>query len=364
MQSVFSAFSEVTVDALTEVLKHAGTLPKGHVTAIETRPNAAFNSAVIHLNVTYSADAPASTPQAFVLKLNAASHGQNEVSFYKLSQNAGLNPSVLVPCFSAAYEPETGNSHLLLLDVSATHKAPVERGALLSLNGVPNKAHREGVVEALAEFHAAWWEHPRLGESGPTAVADAYRDRAAFDERWEGYREAFAAFARQAGDPFPADVLARCSRVLNEHAKLWTCLEPRVTALSGLTLTHNDCYLTQFLSPQTERTQTYLVDFQDVCTDFAARDLVYLLATFWTAEQRHRYERELLELYYRTLVQRGVAGYSFDELWQDYRLMLTYMMFQPVWDFSYGAAEAYWKPKMQCLTSAYDDLRCADLLGA
>lgn len=363
MQNVFLAFHEVTADVLTEVLKHAGALPKGYVTAIETRSKAAFNSAIAHLNVTYSNDAPSSAPQAFVLKLDADSHGQSESSFYRLAQNAGIDTSVLVPCFSAVYRPETGNSHLLRLDVSSTHRAPVERGALLSLNGVPNQMHRERVVEALAEFHAAWWEHPRLGESGPTTVANAYRNRAAFDEHWERCRREFAAFARQMGDRFPADVLARYSHVLDEHTKLWAYLEPRVTTHSDMTLTHNDCYLTQFLCSQTERAQTYLVD-QDVCTDFAARDLVYLLATFWTTAQRHLYERGLLVLYYRTLVHRGVAGYSFDNLLQDYQLMLTYMMFHPVWDFSYRDDATYWRPKMQCLTSAYADLRCADLLGA
>lgn len=134
--------------------------------------------------------------------------------------------------------------------------------------------------------------------------------------------------------------------------------------MSNLTLTQNDCYLTQFLCPRAGHTQTYLVDFQDVCTDFAARDLVYLLATFWTSEQRHPLEQELLQLYYRTLAQNGVTGFGFDTLLQDYRLMLTHMIFQPVWDFSYGANAAYWKPKMRCLTDAYVDLRCVDLLGA
>jgi hypothetical protein len=72
---------------------------------------------------------------------------------------------------------------------------------------------------------------------------------------------------------------------LEHHGKLLErYIAPRSRALSGLSVTHNDCYLTQFLCPKEAAGETCLVDFQGACTDFAARDLVYLMATFWTRE--------------------------------------------------------------------------------
>ena len=89
---------------------------------------------------------------------------------------------------------------------------------------------------------------------------------------------------------------------------------------------------------------------------------MYLLATFWTPEQRWAHEEPFLRRYHQTLVTFRVKDFSFEELLTDYRLMLTYMMFQPVWDWSYGADEAYWRPKFDCLIEAYQNLRCEELL--
>ena len=38
------------------------------------------------------------------------------------------------------------------------------------------------------------------------------------------------------------------------------------------------------------------------------------------------------------------------------------MIFDPVWDQTSGASEAYWLPKLRCLTGAFKDLDCLSLL--
>ena len=63
------------------------------------------------------------------------------------------------------------------------------------------------------------------------------------------------------------------------------------------------------------------------------------------------------------LLDHGVAGYTWDDLLFDYRLMLIYRIFLPVWDAVNGSSRAYWWPKLQCLTGAYLDWHCAELLG-
>jgi len=87
--------------------------------------------------------------------------------------------------------------------------------------------------------------------------------------------------------------------------------------MSNLILTHDDPYLTQFLSPKANTVPTYPVD----------------------------------------------TGHSLTALFDDYRLALTDMIFHPVWDTTYGADAAYWGPKLRCLLAAYQDWACADLLA-
>lgn len=363
MTSVIRSVEDATPDKLTALLEAAGLSQGQSVTSVDVRRNDAFNSTVAHLELHYHENG-ASLPAKLVLKLNREGQGQEEVAFYQLLEPEDTDTAMLVPCVSAAFDLESGASHLLLLDVSGTHEAPVERHRLLSLEGVPTEARLRGVTEALARFHAVWWEHPLLDKSAATRLTERYRDMPAFEAWWTGHRHDYEQFAAAYTQAPPNDVHSIYRGALEHYPKLWErYLEPRRRTLSGLTLTHNDCYLTQFLCPKSGRAPTYLVDFQSACTNFAARDLVYLMATFWTREQRQRHERDVLRHYHQVLLEQGVTGYDLDQLFEDYRLMLIDMVFHPVWDTTYGADPGYWQPKMRCLTDAYRDWQCNELFS-
>ena len=365
MPSVIRSLEEATPEKLTELL---GDFLVGRVIKeVKLRRNDAFNSVVAHLDVVYSGsvygdeEKSSLLPTNFLLKLNGEGGGLEEVAFYRMILDEQVDDSALVPCFSAAFDTETGASHLLLLDISATHRAPVERSALLELRGVPSATHLRGITEALAHFHAAWWEHPLLDKRPATQLTERYRNEAAHNAWWDKHRRDYEAFTKAHGQTLSDEVRGIYETALEHYPKLWRYLEPRSRTRSGLTLTHNDCYLTQFLCPETGPAPTYLVDFQDACTDFAARDLVYLMATFWTREQRQRYERGVLKHYHSLLIDAGVRDYTLAALHQDYRLMLIDMIFHPIWDTTYGADPDYWRLKLECLTAAYQDWRCDEL---
>ena len=351
---------DATPDLLTSLLKTAGFLDDEHVTDVQTRTADAFNSTVAHLGLSFD-KRRAEVPAALLLKLNRQGAGEEEVALYKLAAGSGTDTSMLVPCVDAAFDAESGASHLLLFDVSATHEPVVEREALLELRGVPSEAHLQGVTEALARFHATWWEHPLLDERPATRLTQRCRSAPNFETWWAKHRRDYEAFVEAHGQEVPDELHALYQNALEHHPKLWRWIQPRVEGWSGLTLTHNDCYFVQFLSPKSGQMPTYLVDFQTVCTDFAARDLVYLMAAFWTREQRRLYERGVLERYHHLLSAHGVEGYSLETLLLDYRLMLIDMVFHPVWDTTYGADPSYWQPKLTCLTDAYRDWRCDEL---
>ncbi len=370
MSRVFASTEPITAEWLTDTLRAAGALPRGEVVAVAPRANAAFNSAAAHLDVAYSPDAPASAPRRLFLKRNVdtawgRAAGKSEVAFYRLAAPHQDQLPMLVPCYAAEHDPETGNSCLLLLDVSETHVAPVTRDQQIAGAGVPPAPLLDLAVDALAAFHAYWWEHPALGQDSATEVTWWYRDAAHYTAHVERRRREWAAFIEAEGSWFPSELRALYERVLERMPLLWDrYLGPRVIALRQLTLCHGDCYLTQFLCPRSgARGPTYLVDWQDTGADFNGFDLVHMFA-IWTPEQRSEGGREerLLRRYHAGLLAHGVRGYSWEDLLGDYRLMLTILLLYPMWDATNGSRRSYWWPKMQRFAAAFCDHGCAALL--
>lgn len=359
----------ITAAELTAILREAGALPRGVVVGVAVRANAAFNSAVAHLTVAYSPDAPPDAPTALLLKRNleadwAVRDGATEVAFYRLVAPLAARLPMLLRAVVAAHDPASGDSLLLLPDLSATHATPTERARVLALEGVPTDAQLDGIAEALAAFHAHWWEHPALG-SAPFAPSGLCGDREAYGRYIEGIAVDWAIFEAAEGANLPADLRATYEHALPRLPALWDrFLAGRVPARRNVTVAHGDCYFNAFLCPRDPAGQTYIIDWQGPGVDFAARDLVYLCATFWTAAQRRAGDRErrLLRRSHDTLLTHGVRGYGWDDLARDYRLMLALRLFLPVWDMANGSSRAYWWPKMRCLAAAYGDWGCAGMV--
>ena len=367
MPEVITGPEQATPAWLTQVLREAGLLDRGEVTGAYRRSNAAFNSSIVHLELTYSDEASELAPQRAVLKLNRNHDGAVEASFYALAAGMAEPVPALVRCYAAGYAQERGDSFCLLEDVSATHRPPVTREQLLAGNGVPSAAHLDQIVDALARFHAYWWEHPCLGTiPDVTEIRPWYRDKAHYERHIERREREWAAFIGAVGDWFPADLRRLYEDVLAQLPGLWEAyLERRVTTFRHMTLANGDCYLTQFLCPNDPAAGTaYMIDFQDMSANFGAYDLAYLFPTFWTPAERQeeRREEQLLRRYHQTLQANGVDEYAWEDLLADYRLMITLMLFDPVWNQTSGAARSYWWPKLECLAGAYRDLDCRELL--
>jgi hypothetical protein len=121
--------------------------------------------------VSYSADAPPSAPTHLFLKLGRR---RIQVEFYTHIALA-MGDAPLPRCYAAAFAAELGRSHLLFEDLSTTHAVAEEAIP-------PSLVDTERMVDALAQVHAHWWQHPRLGdiralgEDVPSYVVGAARD--------------------------------------------------------------------------------------------------------------------------------------------------------------------------------------------
>ncbi len=358
---------------LSATLAGAGALPQGAVLAVTTVATVAFNSRSQHLDVTYSADAPATAPRQIFVKRNvpaewAVRAGEREVAFYRFMAAHRERLPMIVPCYAALYDPATGDSALLLRDVAATHHPPITRERQLTPGAnIPAQDDIDRAIDALAQFHAYWWQHPDLWGEPPTAMKDWYDTEIHYQAYCRDREEETRRFIAAVGDWMPGDVgddLAAMNRAL---PALWPrVFAPRMAARRHLTLTHGDCYFCQFLTPIPPGDDaTYLVDFQSPRADFAAYDLANLIPSFWTPEQRrdNRREERILRRYHDALRRHGVAEYAWDDLMADYRLMVIFFLHIAVWDQTNGSRQSYWWPKLQCLIGAYRDLDCAALLG-
>jgi thiamine kinase-like enzyme len=373
MSEVLRTAEEATPERLTAILRRHRTLPQCEVLTVRQRKNPAFNSVVTHLELSYTHSAPATAPNALVLKANLSAEwakeaGRVEVAFYRMIAALPDRPSIVVPCYDAQYDPETGDSHLLLLDVSSTHHAPLTRDQQLTPgSNVPDDAEADAVVEALARFHACWWNHPMLG-SFPCAIAHWFRDEQGFQQFQERRRVAFRELMMAEESWFPAEYARTYEAILAGLPHLWERYwRPRTVGKRGLTLTHGDAYFSNFLCPNLGTGGgVLLLDWQSPEGYLGASDLANLLATFLNSAQRKEGGREdrLLRLYHTTLKQAGVQDYSWQALLLDYRLTILDWLLVPLQDRHDGSRRDYWWPKMQYLMEGFRDWRCAELLPA
>jgi hypothetical protein len=70
----------------------------------------------------------------------------------------------------------------------------------------------------------------------------------------------------------------------------------------------------------------------------------------------------MLRRYHESLHSAGIAQYTWDDLYHDYRLALIDWLCVPVQDYADGAGKNYWWPKMACLSAAYREWDGVSLL--
>jgi hypothetical protein len=371
-----AASRAITVETLTPmwlsgVLQREGILPSGRVIAIEREPTSSFNSHTLHLQPIYD-EVLNSAPKRLLLKCSlpqpwAQRAGARETAFYQMVSDLPDHPSLIPHCYDAVYDADSGNSHLLLDDLSASHVVPVPRQKQIALTGnLPTDTHLTQAVEALARFHAYWWQHPQLG-TGAALLGAWCSDEEHFAAETARRRRAWDDLIALEHAWFPPELAAIYGQILDRLMDLWQrYLHPRLATLQHMTLTHGDAYLANFLCPREGQTgNAYLVDWQSPEVYLGASDLVTLCATFWTREQRADGERELnvLRHYHRTLQENGVHGYAWEDLVNDYRYALVDWLLVPLQDRLEGSAKSYWWPKMQCLAHAYEDWHVAELFA-
>jgi aminoglycoside phosphotransferase (APT) family kinase protein len=339
---------------LTGALRKAGALDRGavrEVTVLSSRDT--ILSHIVRLGLRYVGESDGA-PQSLILKMAHAAFaktlpnaGRHEVAFY--TRLAPKMPQQLVPrCFDGNFDEDSLGWHLLLEDLTDSHEIATAWPL------PPSRDQAMAIVTALARMHAAWWNHPNLGETvGSWMSTD---DSARLMKTFAGHYDRFADLL---GDRLGAERRDLFRRFLEQ----WDRLFQRYHARRNITITHGDAHTWNFLLPRASVADTVRVfDFDQWRINVPTSDLAYMMATQWYPETRQVLERPLLDSYYDTLIAHGVTGYSRDALHRDYRQSVLWHITNPVWQWSVNIPPVIWWNNLQRVLLAVDDLGCEEFL--
>ena len=352
---VINAPEQATPEWLTGVLRESASLGRATVISVRNKlTKMLVLSIVSRLEVDYSADAPASLPSNLFLKISRpdlppsvySEFNNQEVEFY-LTVAPTMDDPPFIRCYDAAYSEESGKSHLLLDDLSETHFQP--EPPLL-----PSRACRELAADCMAELHAYWWEHPRLGKGIGKL----------FDEVWltsflREVEKNVHGFMNFLGDGLSAERRKIYERLLASKYQIWG----RLTEAKGLTVTHGDAHWWNFLYPRdADSERVRLFDWHLWHVDLGARDMAFMIGLGGDLEQRAEEELHLVRRYHEGLTGHGVVNYSWEDCWDDYRRSSLRNLNVPVVQWSQGRSESVWSVNLERAMIAYEELGCSELL--
>jgi hypothetical protein len=344
MFEVISNIDQIEPAWLTHVLRERGALAHGQVVAVRKQAIRANTATAALLEIDYSDAAAPLAPRRLFVKLSGR---RIEVEFY--NRVAPAMPESPAPrCYDAVFSAETGRTHLLFEDLSATHTTPKD-------DLPPQLPDTERLVDALAAFHAHWWQHPHL-----------QGDIAEIAEDVPGYvvgvaRDGFAGFADVLGDRLSAKRRRLYERIL----AAWPPPDyaARLAAGQAVTLVHGDTHNWNFLAPHDPAAdRVRIIDWAVWHIGVGPFDLAYMIALFWFPERRACMEQDLLRRYHARLLDQGVTGYDWEQCWLDYRTAILYHLLWPIFWHRYLPASIWWYALEKGML-AFEDLGCEELLG-
>jgi hypothetical protein len=220
---------------------------------------------------------------------------EREARFYSdVADNCGVR----VPRpYHVTCEPETQQFALVLEDLAGSR-------VIDQLQGVSLDDARTA-LSTLARLHAAWWDHPQLGEmtwmpdvNDPTVTS--------LDDFYESMWEPF---------------LARCGDWLTaEERKLGDRVRGRITELTHradgkpLTITHGDFRSDNLFFDLADGSPCALVDWQiSLRVHSGMNDVVYFLGGSCDRKMAKKQGEELTRHYYDELCRAGVTEFPWDD---------------------------------------------------
>lgn len=360
MLDTLTELDQATPDWLTAILRRNGALDRGRVVAVD-QDRVWSSSWVVHLTLTY-AQPDREAPDYLLLKVANPDTEQmmprrnlREVQFYTAIAPLAEDLPV-VRCYDASYHrAEVDHFHLLLDDPSRTTHRAAPYSAV-----PPMLEQSEMIVDALASVHGRCWDNRQIDAGFGDRPATEWQTGLATEEYVRWAEETTSRFLADLGERISPARTALYRRIA---AHLPSRLLDRHAQSKNLTLTQGDVHVGNFLYPRDPTVdRLYIIDWKRASIALGANDLAYMMALFWFPDVRARWEKPLLERYHQRLVEHGVVGYAWADLWDDYRLSVLNQLFEAIWGWSVGQNTLMWWNHLERITHAIEDLHCLDAL--
>jgi len=347
------SIDEITSEWLTRVLTDGGYLIGGTVSHVENRSQTSNWASNAVLRLSYSADALGEKPTKLFFKLcnpGIGTFGDSEMVYYSIVA-AEISDAPIPRCYHSAYNKGNGKYHLLLEDLSDTHAPDIK----------PTWELATSTMFSLAQLHASWWNNPKL------PLVGEYPDRSKIG-KYVGFADkGLAPMLDEIGADLPPGWLTLIHKIFEAHREK---MIERVGDGKDLTCIHGDLNPGNILSPITGRDKIYLIDRQpfdwSLTTWLGVSDLTYMMVHWWDTEMRRAWEKPLLENYHQHLFDLGIRDYTFNQLWNDYRLCAMQSLYVPAsWcvdPVERNEAKGLWWSQLQKTMAACVDLKCVELL--
>ncbi|RIK24212.1 MAG: hypothetical protein DCC51_01170 [Anaerolineae bacterium] len=355
-EQVITTIEQVSTTWLTRVLRRSGALTQGEVVDVAIDSTERILSTSNRIRIAYSDDAEGQLLARLFLKtvdadMEDETFGPSEVNYYTRDY-LDLAGAPIPRCYDALFSEEERRYHLLLDDLSETHIEAKHRE--------PTLEYGLDLAEAFACLHAHRWRARRFGEFGDRLPAEEQIARFVEVAR-PGAGHILGEFSSELKPHWPAAI----DEILRFHP---AAMINRARDDNGFTLIHGDPNWNNILVPRNAGKPIYLIDRQpfdwSLTVWLGAYDLAYSLVLDWDVYKRRRHETAVLRHYYDQLLARGVADYSWEKLWDDYRLSVAICVYVAIEWCRGGINHAWthvWLPMLQQALTACDDLNCREL---
>ena len=300
------------LSGLTNVLRESGEIDKSTVESVSANVlDGGATSEVQKLVIEYDLDAE-QAPKSIIAKIahqdpetrslvDDLSLYETEILFY---QHFNKGVGITVPdIYFSSYDHAT--KEMLLLQEDLSDLRSIAPGIECNFDDAVN------AFDAAAGFHAKWWDNESLFDI-PWLID--YSDEEYATNISGKSSPHIDSFVEKAGSYLPKGV----EQIIRDLAPRYA----EVVSHSGtrpVTLNHGDYKPTNLFFDDSENAESPIVafDWQVVQRGRSGTDLGQFFLTSFSNNTRTAIEKQLITGYHNALLNRGVTGYSMDELYFD-----------------------------------------------
>jgi hypothetical protein len=304
---------ELTPEWLTAALRESGVIHDASVTGVRAETigvGAGFLGQLARLHLSYDRLGPGA-PATMIAKMPTLDPGgreicrifqfyEHEIGFY---DEVAPGVSIRVPrAYYTAMDVAADDYLLLLEDITDARVGDEVAGCSVQ--------EAEQAIRSIAEFHAAWWEHPKLDEISWMPDTNAPVDQSAesaYNQAWEPFLQMFG------------DKLSPAMRAIGDEMRTHVIDLLDSMAPAPHTIVHGDYRLDNiFFGAPGAAHPIAVIDWQMTSRGRGIGDVAFFLVSCIDPAVRRAHERRFVELWHG-IATGGRVGYSVDDAWTDYR---------------------------------------------